>query len=164
MEMHKRLLCDANVLIDYMNASPALLFRLSEFYGGLYVPDVVFAEVGCIRDAEPAEYGIELLETPFEALETVAGLSLQDCCCLFYAQNGFCCVANDVKLRKTCMLRDCTVIWGLELLVEYHRSGEVSKQEALELAMAMRKENASLTASILHEFEVKLGDGTIPIV
>lgn len=115
MEMHKRLLCDANVLIDYMNASPALLFRLSEFYGGLYVPDVVFAEVGCIRDAEPAEYGIELLETPFEALETVAGLSLQDCCCLFYAQNGFCCVTNDVKLRKTCMLRDCTVIWGLEL-------------------------------------------------
>lgn len=62
------------------------------------------------------------------------------------------------------MLRDCTVIWGLDLLVEYHRSGEMLKQEALELAMAMRKENASLTASILHEFEVKLGDDTIPIV
>lgn len=42
--MHKPLLCDANILIDYFNASPTLLATISQFTKGLFVPDIVYAE------------------------------------------------------------------------------------------------------------------------
>jgi len=154
--MHEKLLCDANVLIDYMNASHTLLHRLSQFFGGLFVPDIVYAEVSSICDVDPARFGIVLLETPFEALETIPGLSLQDSCCLFYALKGYCCITNDVKLRKTCMQRGCSIVWGLELLVEYNKAGQISKQEACTLARTMSKENPTLIEAVLNQFEGNL--------
>ncbi|WP_320128782.1 type II toxin-antitoxin system VapC family toxin [uncultured Sphaerochaeta sp.] len=154
--MNKPLLCDANILIDYVNASPTLLLRISQFYRGIFVPDIVYAEVTPIKEIDPSDLGIILLETPFEELETVAGLSIQDCCCLYYAQNGYYCVTNDIRLRKTCISKECTVIWGLELLLQFNKEGKISKQEAMILATNMQKENPTLTTSILRDFETKL--------
>lgn len=154
--MNKPLLCDANILIDYMNASPTLLYRISQFYGGLFVPDIVYAEVTLFKETDPSDVGIILLETPFEEIETVVGLSIQDCCCLYYAQKGYYCVTNDIKLRKTCICLDCTVIWGLELLLQFYKEGKLSKQEALELANNIKKENVTLTTDILKNFTAKL--------
>ena len=71
--MNKPLLCDANIFIDYMNASPTLLYRISPFHGGLFVPDIVYAEGTLLKETDPSEVGIILLETPFEEIETVVG-------------------------------------------------------------------------------------------
>jgi rRNA-processing protein FCF1 len=154
--MNKPLLCDANILIDYFNAAPTLLATISEFTKGLFVPDIVYAEATPLKDLDPVSFGIILLDTPFEELEVLPGLSIQDSCCLYYAQNGYTCVTNDIKLRKTCIKRECNVLWGLELLLRLNTEGFITKTKALQLAGKMKKENPTLTQKVFNTFETKL--------
>ena len=105
-------ICDANILIDYSKSDISVISKIAEYYGQVYVPDIILQEVGIISEEEAAKLGITIVETPLE-LEEVPSLSYQDRTCLYYVRKYKCtCLTNDKALRKHCEAAGGTVVWA----------------------------------------------------
>lgn len=153
------LLCDANVLIDYMTVSGfELIARICSCGYTIHVPDIVLFEVDRLSFEQAERIGLKVLPTPLSALrQDIRGLSLEDTACLYFVEkDGMVCVTNDKKLRATCQKHSGKVMWGLELLLKLVQQGYLPATEALEIVQNISRVNTNITPAILHDFEKKL--------
>ena len=101
---------DACVLIDYLKAGSYVLKLITKYLGQVHVVSPVVDEVNETNDSDLIELGLRIIEPElsdlFEAADRanrVKQTSFQDQLCLLTAKRqGFICITNDSKLRKTC--------------------------------------------------------------
>jgi hypothetical protein len=149
-------ICDANILIDYIDADEDILRELVKYWGIVYVPDRVLAEVHGFTNARAVELGLTIIESPL-LLNNHPGLSAQDSICLhFVIQEGWTCIANDKRLRRECLNTGGSVIWGFEMLNLLVGASEITKERALDIVEKITKTNPSIPPSLLQSFKEML--------
>ena len=161
--IQKRLLLDANILIDYAKADINLLDHFCKCIGELNVVSTVLDEVHEISDRrELTKFGVQILEPEPSDLTQIGmqrgKLSFQDRLCLVVAKReGFIFVTNDKELRNECEATGIDVMWGLELLLELFRVEGITELAAQEIAEKIRKCNPlHINKMVINGFKMKL--------
>ncbi len=161
--IQKRLLLDANILIDYAKADINLLDCFCKFIGELNVITTILNEVRDISDRnELTKLGVQILEPEPEDLAQIGTqrgkLSFQDHLCLVVAKREeFIFVTNDKELRSECEANGIEVMWGLELLLELYRAEGITESAAQEIAEKIRKCNPlHINKMVINDFKTKL--------
>ncbi len=157
-----RLFLDANVLIDYLQSGRAIFDLVRRHLGEVHVVSLVLGEVDGLDLAGCRRLGIEVVEPELAQLiaagQARGPLSLPDHLCLAIAkERGWTCVSNDKALRRACQHAGVSVLWGLELMLELARLGELASDEALSVAQKIHAANPfSITAGVVDAFRAKL--------
>ena len=152
-------ICDANVLIDYIEADEDIIRELVEYWGQVHVPDVVLNEVKQLSRAQATTLGLIVVDTPF-ILPVAPGLSFPDRACLhFVKERGWTCIANDRLLRRECVNHGGQVVWGLEMLLHLVADKRMTEARALGIARKIHTSNPEIATKILEEFTAKLSKG-----
>ncbi|MDA3939564.1 MAG: hypothetical protein PF693_09670 [Spirochaetia bacterium] len=152
----KTIVCDANILIDYLNGGKDVLECLCK-YSDFIVPDVILDEVEqlCMEDAE--KIGIKVLDCSLAVLakaeNQLPGCSFQDTVCFLLAfENSWVCATNDKKLRAECIKNEVEVVRGLGLLLELVKNEVITKRTAISTAKKIAESNREITEKILSDF------------
>lgn len=155
----KLMIMDACVLIDYLKADRSVLNLIVKYVGPIYVASPVLDEVNEIENEEElAELNIIViepeLEDAFAATGELGPTSFEDRICLLTAKrHGFTCITNDKNLRKLCRKEGVPMIWGLQLLLELHRSGGLPGKDAISIARQIQKNNSKhITQQLIDRF------------
>ena len=162
LKPRRRLIADANVLIDYVGADPSVLSLLARHTGALHVPAQVLANVDGLDAAECDRLGLIVVDPSLEQLLEAArrrgGLALDDHVCLVMARDhGWCCLTNDRALRNACGREGVPVLWGLEAMLGLVEAGLLLPENAIEVATLIHSGNPAFVASaLLAEFERKV--------
>lgn len=152
------LLMDANVLIDYAKTDRQVLALVVQVLGPVYVATPVFDEVQQLTEEDARTLGLTLVEPETEMLiaaaEVRGKLSFQDHVCLLLAQErGWICVTNDKPLQSACFTEGVRWMWGLHLLLRLVEAGEMSAEDAISKAEAIRASNpAHIKAAVVELF------------
>lgn len=157
------LLVDADVLIDYVVADVTILGRVARHVGSVYVVRSVLSEVEGLDAGDCERLGLEIVEPSVDQLieagaDSRGRLSFNDRLSLIVAaEAGWTCVSNDRALRKACAGRRVPVWWGLQLMLELVRAGELDREVALEVAWAIHESNRlHITREIVERFRREL--------
>lgn len=156
------LVADANVLIDYARSDPSILAIHIRHLGPIYVPSVILDEVDQLDAMDCDRLGLTIIEEPPEILLAAAEkrgpLSFEDRVCLLLArENQWTCVTNEKSLHRACEQDGVTSIWGLRLMINLVKAQQLTRQNAMETAQAIRAINPRyITAAILEQFEAEL--------
>ena len=140
------LLVDANVLIDYAKAERSILALAARHLGQVEVLSPILAEVEQLDEDECERLGLHVVEPALAqvvaAAERHGPLSFEDHLCLIVAkERGWTCVTNDGALRHALQREQLPVMWGLELMIELVRAGQLEPGDALTVAEAMHMTN-----------------------
>lgn len=149
-------MCDANILIDYLNAGEDCL-QAACLYAELIVPDVVLHEVRQLDYHAAREMGVEILEVALdllvEAENRIPGCSMQDTVCfLLGRQNSWICATNDGRMRKQCIEDGVTTVRGFRLLADMVAAGCMTASRARKAGRQIAEKNREITEGILEEF------------
>jgi len=106
----------------------------------------VLDEVDGLDVAECERVGIRVIEPELETLVAAtqkrSSLSVQDHLCLIVARTrSWVCVTNDGALRRACGEDGVTVLWGLEVMTELVRAGQLDAENAIAVAEAIHASN-----------------------
>jgi predicted nucleic acid-binding protein len=159
MPVHRGLVTDANVLIDYSSTDESVLALTSRHLGPVIVPSPVLDEVELLDVPACERLGIRVVEPTLDQLLEAASqrgrLSFEDRLCLILARDGgWLCVTNDRRLRAACEAAGVPVVWSLELLIELVGAGELPPQVAISIAADLHLISPRhITAAILAEFD-----------
>jgi hypothetical protein len=149
-------ICDANVLIDYVDADEDIIRELVKYWGTVFVPTRILHEVKKLLPERAGELGLTVIETPL-ILPTAPGLSGPDRACLhFVISEGWTCIANDTLLRRECKRQCGKVVWGLEMLLKLVSAGQITKARAKGIAERIGGFNPEITSKLIAEFIDKL--------
>lgn len=149
-------ICDANVLIDYLEADEDILRELVVYWGTVYVPTCVLHEVKTLSYERAEALGLTIIETPLE-LPSTPGLSGPDRACLYFAvSDRWVCITNDRLLRRECNRHECRVVWGLEMLILLVTDGQITKARAKGIAEQIAMINPEICNSLFESFCEKL--------
>lgn len=147
---------DANVIIDYLQSDKELFREFIIYFGTVYVPDLVLAEVRELSVKQAEEIGLNIVETPL-SFSKPKGLSLQDTACLYFVkEKGWICVTNDKKLRNECIKAGGKVMWGLETLLMLVKTNLISRNKALSVAKKIKTKNPEVTEELMNRFIERL--------
>lgn len=152
----KAAICDANVLIDYADSDEDIIRELVRYWGKVYVPTRVLHEVKRLPQARAEELGLTIIETPL-VLPPASSLSGPDRACLhFVIAEGWVCIANDKALRKECLRRGGTVVWGLEMLIKLVEATQITEARAIDIATHIQMINPEIPEAFLADFKAML--------
>jgi len=153
------MIMDACVLIDFIKADRSVLELVVKHVGPLHVNGPVIDEVKDIEsEKELVKLGLIIVEPEIEDLDAASQknrrTSKPDNLCLLMAKrHGLTCVTNDKPLRTLCEKENVPTMWGLELLIELHRSGGIPAETALDIARKRHEANPKhITHEILEQF------------
>ena len=159
---------DACVLIDFVKSDQTVFRLFSRHVGLLYVISPVVNEVGDVDGAQELEkLGLIILEPELDdvsaAANSLGSISFQDTLCLLTAKRkGFTCVTNDIRLRKECEKLSVPIRWGLQLLLDLHKKGGITPEEALEIAQKIHEKNPKhISPKVLARFIDTLKDSAL---
>ena len=142
-------ICDANVLIDYLDSDEDIIRELVAYWGTVHVPTRVLHEVKTLSAERAVGLGLSVIETPL-VLPPTPGLSGPDRACLHFAlAEGWVCITNDRPLRRECGRLGCKVVWGLEMLLLLVADGQISKARSKGIAEQIATINPEITISLL---------------
>ncbi len=156
------LLIDANVLVDYLATDVTVLTLVSKHIGQVNIVSTVLDEVTDLDEALCEHLGFRVVEPTLEQAITAAEhrgrLSFEDKTCLLVCKDqGWTCVTNDKALRKACTKDGVSVLWGLKVMVELVRIGQLSPEEAIRVAHLIQEQNAAfITQAIMRAFREKV--------
>lgn len=156
------LLLDANVLIDYLKSDLSILVLADRHVGGIRIPITVIEEVDGIDLDVCNRLGLNVVEPELglliAAAERRGSLSYPDHLCLILArENGWVCVTNDKALRNACKSEGIVVSWGLEIMLDLVRTGQLAPKKAREIAEAIHRANPfHVSPEILRRFADRL--------
>lgn len=149
-------ICDANVLIDYVDADEDVIRELVKYWGIVYVPTRILYEVKKLPIDRAEGLGLTVIETPL-ILPSAPGLSGPDRACLhFVISEGWTCIANDTLLRRECRRQGGKVVWGLEMLLKLVTAGQITKARAKGIAERIGVFNPEINDNLIAEFIDKL--------
>ena len=111
-----------------------------------------------MADTDPESLGILLagpsLEQAFEAANDESVLSDQDCLSLIMARdNGWICATNEKVLYSRCQTEGVAAIRGLTIMLELHRIGQLTFDEAMETVNSIHATHPRLARSVVDGFE-----------
>lgn len=155
------LLFDANILIDYFDAEPAVFAAIRNSVGEIFILERVLAEVQQLDALQAAELGLKIFEPTLEQMREAAahrgGLSFQDHLCLAVArEEGMTCVTNDLALRTRCTQEKVAILWGLELLLLAVEKGGLPRSDAAEIGRAICAMNPRIGIAVQEAFFKRL--------
>lgn len=162
----KRLILDANVLIDFAGSELGILTLAARHLGPVCVTRPLLREVEQLDQTTCEKIGIIVIETTLDQLlEAASGrgpLSFEDRLCLAVARDeGAFCVTNDRRLRSECARCGVEVRWGLELMLELVEHGHLSARRAVRVARTIHEENPfHITTAIVARFEARIREIT----
>lgn len=148
------LLCDACVMLDYLDFAPSILFLTAKHFTQIFIPDVVLLELHNYSQADIENLGIRIQETPisYYLLPLLGPLSFQDRACLMLSQEmGWTCVTNDQKLRKACDYEQVATIGGFGLLILLAQKKIITIKEGIQAINAIRKGNSWISSSLVED-------------
>lgn len=158
------IITDANVLIDYCQSDLSILGLYAAHIEPVLIPSQIFEEVAQLTQAECERQGLEIVEEPIEVLleatERRGPLSYPDRVCLYLAKaRQLVCVSNEKPLHKACREEGVSSQWGLWLMVELVRVGQLDREVASDVAWAIHRSNPMyIHAGIVEAFLEKLGE------
>jgi len=158
----KLLIIDADVLIDYVKSDFSILGLTASYVGEVHVISTVLAEVDGLDEDRCTQLGLHVLEPNLEqyvaATQKRGALSTGDHLCLLFArEKGWTCVSNDGALRRACTEDGVAVLWGLELMIDLVRIGQLGEEEALTVAWTIHSANPfHITQEIVERFTTRL--------
>lgn len=155
------LICDADVLIDYVSSNKQILEKVSLSISSICVPSPILGEVRQLSKKEAKELKIKIFEPELSDIITASErggrLSFEDKLCLISAgKNNWTCVTNDKNLRKACEERKIDILWGLDLMLLLNEAGMLSEEEAQNTAEKIKENNAYIKKDIVDSFLKKL--------
>ena len=159
-------IADANVLIDYVQTSPAILSLVTQHVGPVYVTADVLEEVEQLDVELCHAIGLQVVQGNLAQLTQASqrgdSLSFQDKLCLILARdNGWSCLSNDGPLREACKAQGVPVVWGLEIMLALVEGQQLSAVDAIKVAQDINGINPIyITAKILAEFQKKVTEKT----
>lgn len=162
LKPRRRLIADANVLIDYVGADASVLSLLARHAGALHIPAQVLVNVDGLDAVDCDRLGLIVVDPTLEQLLEAArrrgGLALDDHVCLVMARDhGWCCLTNDRALRNACGREGVPVLWGLEAMLGLVETGLLPPDNAIEVGTLIHRGNPAFVASaVLAEFERKV--------
>lgn len=148
---------DANVLIDYADADPAILALMALHVGPIHVPRRILQEVRAWSASDCEGLGLvvvtEDMEEITQATASIAGLSFPDRLVLAIAvRRSWSVITNDGRLRKVLTERSVGMRWGLEMMLELVRSGHLPADQAIAVAERICKNNQRIKPDVLVAF------------
>jgi predicted nucleic acid-binding protein len=157
------IICDANVLIHYLEADRRILRMVVECIGPVYVPrPILDDEVEQMNVEEAEALGLTVLE-PEDAFLIDAGnqgrpLSRNDRLIMVLARaKGYICWTSDSLLKKQCEEEGIKTRWGLEMMLLLVQNGHLSESAAIRIARKIHeRDRGYITSQIVEEFERKL--------
>ena len=153
------LLADADFLIDYLAADPALITLVSDTLGPLKILNEALSETDGLEPETCSDHGIEIVEARLEFVKAagvdMSALSFSDRLTFLEAQERtWTCVTNDRRLWLECRRESVNVRRGLGLLVELVRHKEISTKESRSLANSIAEANPRyIHKGVLADFE-----------
>lgn len=159
----KKLLLDANVIIDYQSSSMTPLILLNRYVGKAHVLPEIIKEVRGLAITDCERYGFVVVEgTPEQKitaeLEKSMRLSFQDHLCrLVAASSNFVCVTNDKELLKECEKGGVATLRGLKLMEIIVSKGSMPGHDAVAIAEKIQKTNPHITQKIVETFKKNIG-------
>lgn len=140
------IITDANVLIDYCQSDLSILGLYAAHIEPVLVPSQIFEEVAQLTHADCERLGLEVVEEPLEVLleatQRRGPLSYPDRVCLYLAKvRQLVCITNEKPLHKACREEGVASQWGLWLMVELVRLGQLDREAAIEVAWSIHRSN-----------------------
>lgn len=144
--------CDANILIDYLNCDILLLSDLCKLFKTVHVPYLVLYEINNITEDELLKSGIQLMESPLTDVPKL-GLSIPDWSCFQVVKevNGIC-ITNDRKLRSYCTDEGYKVLWGLETLKIMYNEKVINLGKTRKYGKTICNSNSFITSQTEKQF------------
>jgi len=143
MQPERVLVCDANVLIDFIEVDAEILRLAAVHLGTVVVLTTTLEKVNPLSEKACRELGLEVREPSTEDLITVgatpiAGLAFDDrVMAHIVLRDGYTCVTNDVKARNYLKSEGASPLWGLDLLLELVRTRAVTMKRARSVVKAL---------------------------
>ena len=156
------LLVDANVLIDFCDADLTALTLVARHLRPVRISRPLLREVSRLNPTQCDRHDLELWEPSTDQLLAAAArrrsLSFADRLCLIAARDeGWICATNDKALRKECKLEGVPTRWGLEILLDLVKAGQLDRTTAMEIAAAVHTNNPfQISRTIVARFERRL--------
>ena len=159
------LISDANVLIDYAKSAPEILRLVSQHIRQLYVATPILAEVHDLSTEQVTDLGIEIVEPSLEQLTeanerrfTETTISGTDALCYVMARDHqWLCLTNDKALRNYCTSCQVKCLWGLEIMIQLVRSGQLTASRAYSTACSIQSKNRYIKDETVERLCQKLG-------
>ena len=146
------LLCDACVMLDYLDFAPNILSSTVKHFAKIFIPDVVLLELTKYSQSAIEAFGIRIQDTPlsYYLVPLLGPLSFQDRACLWLSQEmGWTCVTNDQKLRNACEKERVATIGGFGLLILLAQKKIISIEEGIMTIKAIGKGNSWISPSLI---------------
>ena len=154
-------ICDANVLIDFLKTDQTVLLLCARHLFRICVPLQILKEVRQLSPTSAKKLGIHVVEPELDELVNArkkkGRLSFEDLICLEMAKsNGWVCATNDKVLRKECSAQNVRLIWGFDFLLQLNLNGHIIKVKATQIVKEIQKLNLRIRNSTINEFIRKL--------
>lgn len=152
-------ICDANVLIDYVDTDEDIIREVVVYWKEVIVPDRILNEITDLSLKRAKELGLSIVETPLSKISKFPGLSFQDSICLYHVGfNNAVCLSNDVSLRGECEKQNFKTVWGLEMLLYLAENKQITKKRGKDIAFKIAEINPEITPGILNNFILKINN------
>jgi len=154
------IICDANILIDYIDSDGTILCRAAAHCYDIFTTESIVREVMVKRPAlNIAAYGVKICDAEFaqmaEAQEFSASspLSFEDSLCFILARdNSWICATNEKALRNKCQKEKISTIRGLRFMLDLVSLGKLSKGDAIRIAKEIETANSRIPQNVIAEF------------
>ena len=154
------IICDANILIDYINSNMAILSLASEHCYEIYAPHEVIKEATKKTPSLKLDaLGVKTCDVEWGQIaeaDELAGscsLSLQDSLCFIVARDKkWICATNEKTLRNKCRREKVETFRGLRFMLDLVIAGKLNKEAAHTTAQKISETNATITQEIINDF------------
>ncbi len=165
MVIQKGLISDANVLIDYAKSAPGTLHLISQHLQQVYVASPILAEVHDLTTKQVIALGIKIVEPSLEQLAEAAELrqakksisGLDALCFVMARDHEWICLTNDKALRNHCTSCQVTCLWGLEIMIQLVKAGQMTAARAHATARSIQAKNKYIKDETIERLRKKLG-------
>lgn len=162
LDSARRLLLDADVVIDFQRSDLGVLGLAARCFGSVAVLLPVLEEIDGLTAEVCAHHGIEVIEPTEEqsarADEEPSRISVTDRLCFVVArEERWICVTNDRRLGNLCRRHRVPTMYGLRLMIELVAAGALPRPRAEEVARQIQAQNwLRINDRILAEFRAHL--------
>jgi hypothetical protein len=157
LETDDVLICDANVLIDFIGAGADKVLKDVCKTHKIYVPspirNEVEKEIACKIDTLGMIEYVPDYELMIKAAAKYGQCSPQDAMCLLICEKmKWCCLTNDKGLRSQCEKKGIKTIWGLQLILYLKEKGRLTVENGKKQCLKIASHNKTITKELVKTF------------
>ena len=157
-DLPSAVISDANVLIDYIKVERTMVLQLvSEHLFQIKLPLDILKEVNELTQDQAKTLGMEIVEPTIAQMREAAtrggALSGPDKLCFAMARdNGWGIWTSDKPLHRKCETENIPTYWGLQLMINLCKAGNLDPGYAIETAQKISEINERISEAVLAQF------------